>query len=141
MATPNKLTELIENLSKVRSDSLDISFARVQQDKYFETQAEKVKGVSYSHVRRYQTTDFETNNHQFYITYTKYAFYISCVMFILANATIMNVVPPVITISIGMCFAIAYLFVFYMEVKRNYVRRPYEWNKFYWNTNFNESAL
>lgn len=133
--------KLIDDLKAVQTELTDIGFAKVQQEQYFTAETDKVRGVSYAHVRRYQSTDFETNNNQFFITYTKYAFYISCVMFLLANATILNIVPPVVTISVAIIFAVAYLFVFYMEVKRNYVRRPYEWNKFYWNTNFNESSM
>jgi hypothetical protein len=112
--------------------------ARTQQHQYFQKQTKGVQGLSYANVRRYQTTDYDFNNNQFYITYIKYAFYLSCIMFLLANATILGYIPTAITALLALLFSIAYIFVFYLEVKRNYVRRPYEWNKFYWNTTFTE---
>lgn len=93
----------------------------------------EIENAVRTHKQRYKSHDFDMNHNMFYTTYIKYAMYVACTTFLTINLGILGVIPPIVMLIVAASISIVYLAVFYMEVKRNMIRRTGEWDKYYWN--------
>lgn len=119
-------------------DAIDTSG---QQLKYFRRRRNLVNDATYAKIRKYQVDDFTINRNEFYITFTKYAMYLTCFMLIILALMILRIVPTFIAILLLFIVVVSYMFVFYLETKKNMIRRPYDYSKIYWDIGFGDKGV
>jgi hypothetical protein len=105
----------------------------MQQKMGYAKSIQTIDTQTYSELRKYQTIDYNIHKNQFHRMYLKYSFAVASILFMIASLNIMGFISSTATmITIG-AVALIYTTVFYVDVKKNMLRRTHDWNKFYFN--------
>jgi hypothetical protein len=141
----SKINTVYENIFPTQADKYlkDCSSSDViandvplRQSQYFEQQKKNISDATFAKVRKYQIDDFSIRQNEFYITFTKYAMYLTSFMLVIMSLLIMGIIPSIIAYLLLFVVIVSYLFVFYLESKKNMIRRPYDYGKMYWEIQF-----
>lgn len=128
-----QLEKYLKDCSSADVIANDVPF---RQSMYFEQQTKNISDATFAKIRKYQIDDFTIRKNEFYITFTKYAMYLTSFMIIIMGLLILGYIPSIIAYLLMFVVIVSYMFVFYLESKKNMIRRPYDFGKLYWEIQF-----